>query len=50
MIYNQNMTVEEIIQQSVKEAKLLTQQNRRKWVRRLLNYYGGNATNQYIEN
>ena len=50
MIYNQNMTVEEIIQQSVKEAKLLTQQNRRKWVRRLLNYYGGNATNQYIKN
>ena len=49
MIYNQSMTVEEIIQQSVKEAKLLTQQNRRKWVRRLLNYYGGNATNQYIK-
>ena len=49
MIYNQNMTVEEIIQQSVQEAKQLTQKKRRDWVRRLLNYYGGNGTNKYIE-
>ena len=48
MIYNQNMTVEEIIQQSVQEAKQLTQKKRRDWVRRLLNYYGGNGTNKYI--
>ena len=50
MIYDQNMTVEEIIQQSVKETKQLTQKKRRTWVRRMLNYYGGNATNQYIKN
>ena len=50
MIYNQNMTVEKIIEQSVKEAKQLSQKKRRDWVRRMLNYYGGNATNQYIEN
>jgi len=50
MIYNNNMTVEDIIQQSVKEAKHLTQKKRRDWVRRLLNYYGGNGTSQYIEN
>ena len=50
MIYNNNMTVEEIIQQSVKESKQLTQKKRREWVRRLLNYYGGNGTNKYIEN
>ena len=49
MIYN-NMTVEEIIQQSVQQAKQLTQKKRRDWVRRLLNYYGGNGTSQYIEN
>ena len=49
MIYNQNMTAEEIIKQSIQEAKQLNQQNRRKWVRRMLNYYGGNATDQYIE-
>ena len=45
-----NMTVEEIIAQSVKNAKQLTQQRRREWVRRMLNYYGGNSTSQYIEN
>ncbi len=44
-----NMTVEDIIKHSVEEAKLLTQKNRREWVRRLLNYYGGNNTNQYIK-
>ena len=50
MIYNNNITVEDIIQQSLKEAKLSNQQKRRDWVRRMLNYYGGNATNQYIQN
>jgi len=48
MIYNQKMSVEEIIKQSVTETKQLNQQKRRKWVRRMLNYYGGNATNEYI--
>ena len=45
-----NMTVEDIIKKSITNAKLLTEKKRRDWVRRLLNYYGGNATNQYIEN
>ena len=45
-----NMTVEEIIKQSVKEAKQLNQKKRRNWVRRMLNYYGGNDTKQYIKN
>jgi len=49
MIYNQNMTVEQIIQESVKEAKLSSQKERRNWVRKMLDYYGGNATNQYIK-
>jgi len=49
MIYNQKMAVEEIIKQSVSEAKQLNQKQRRNWVRKMLNYYGGNATNQYIE-
>ena len=50
MIYNQNMTVEEIIKKSVTETKQLNQKRRRKWVRKMLNYYGGNATNEYIKN
>ena len=50
MIYNQNMTVEQIIQESVKEVKLSSQKERRNWVRKMLDYYGGNGTNQYIEN
>ena len=45
-----NMTVEQIIKQSVEANKLQTQKNRRNWVRRMLDYYGGNATNQYIKN
>tara|TARA_Y100001970_G_C14208793_1_gene845691 strand:+ start:815 stop:2131 length:1317 start_codon:yes stop_codon:yes gene_type:complete len=49
MIYNQDMTVEQIIQESVKEAKLSSQKERRNWVRKMLDYYGGNATNQYIK-
>ena len=44
-----NITVEEIIKQSVEEAKLVTQKKRRNWVRRMLDYYGGNATNIYIK-
>ena len=43
------MTVEDIISHSVKDAKQLNQKNRRDWVRRLLNYYGGNSTQTYIE-
>ena len=49
MIYNQNMTVEEIIKQSVVETKQLAQKKRRRWVRKMLNYYGGNGTNKYIK-
>ncbi len=45
-----NMTVEDIIKQSVAETKQLNQKKRRNWVRRMLNYYGGNATKQYITN
>ena len=45
-----NMTVEEIIKTSVEEAKLMTQKKRRDWVRKMLDYYGGNATNRYIQN
>ena len=50
MIYNQNTTVEEIIQKSVTDSKLASHQARRDWVRRMLNYYGGNGTNEYIKN
>ena len=45
-----NMTVEEIIKKSVTETKQLNKKRRRKWVRKMLNYYGGNATNEYIKN
>ena len=50
MIYNNNMTVEEIIKNSVKDVRLLNQKKRREWVRKMLNYYGGNNTKQYISN
>ena len=50
MIYDQNMTVEQIITNSVKELKNVNRLKRREWVRRMLNYYGGNATSQYIDN
>ena len=49
MIYNNNMTAEEIIKQSVKDAKQYNQKMRRRWVRRMLDYYGGNGTADYIE-
>ena len=45
-----NMTVEEVIKNSVKEAKQYNQKMRRNWVRRMLDYYGGNNTEQYIDN
>ncbi len=45
-----NMTVEEIIKKSVEESKLLNQKRRRDWVRKMLDYYGGNGTNKYIKN
>ena len=45
-----NMTVEDIIKKSVGETKQLNQKKRRNWVRRMLNYYGGNDTKQYIKN
>ena len=48
MIYDSRMTAEEIIKKSIENAKLITQKARRNWVRRMLNYYGGNETNQYI--
>ena len=44
-----NMTVEEIIKQSVSDSKLMNQKNRREWVRKMLDYYGGNGTHSYIE-
>ena len=44
-----NQTVEQIIKESVKEARLNVQKDRRDWVRKMLDYYGGNYTNQYIE-
>ena len=44
-----NMTVEEVIKNSVKEAKQYNQKMRRNWVRRMLDYYGGNNTEQYID-
>ena len=50
MIYNSKITVEEIIQKSVEESKLLNQKKRRNWVRKMLDYYGGNGTGRYIQN
>ena len=47
--FMQKSTVEDIIADSVKETKLENQRKRRDWVRKLLDYYGRNHTNQYIE-
>ena len=44
-----NTTVEDIIAKSVSDAKQLNQKKRRQWVRRMLNYYGGNGTHDYIQ-
>ena len=48
MIYNSNMTAEQIIKKSVAESKYLNQKARRDWVRKMLDYYGGNNTASYI--
>ena len=50
MIYNSKISAEEIIKNSIESTKQMNQKARRDWVRRLLNYYGGNNTNQYIKN
>ena len=44
-----NMTVEDIIKQSVAETKQLNQKKRRNWVRRMLNYYGGNEQTNILK-
>ena len=44
------MTVEQIIQESVAEAKLLREKERRMEVRKLLDYYTGTETDKYIDN
>jgi hypothetical protein len=49
MIYNSNMSAEEIIKQSVEDSKQMYQKMRRKHIRRMLDYYGGNGTAGYIE-
>ena len=43
------MTVEQIIQESVKESKLQIEKARRMEVRKLLDYYTGTETDRYIE-
>ena len=43
------MTVEQIIQDSVAEAKLLREKERRMEVRKLLDYYTGTETEKYID-
>ena len=45
-----NITAEEIIKQSIEEFKLVQQKARRDWVRKMLDYYGGNGTHRYIQN
>ncbi len=47
--FYKNKTVEDIIHESVKDTKLNIQKSRRNWVRKMLDYYGGNYTEQYIE-
>ena len=44
--FMQKKTVEELIKGSVEATKLLNQKKRRGWVRRMLDYYGGNGTNR----
>ena len=43
------MIVEEIIQESIKEAKLHNEQMRREEIYKLLDYYSGSETSKYIE-
>ena len=47
--FMQKKTVEDIITESVRDIKLENQKKRMNWVRKMLDYYGGNHTNQYIE-
>ena len=42
------MTVEQIIQDSVKEAKLQKEKARRIEIRKLLDYYTGTETEKYL--
>ncbi len=48
MIYNSKMTAEEIIKKSVQDVKYQNQKKRQVWVRRVLDYYGGNGTGVII--
>ena len=43
------MTVEQIIQESIKESKLQIEKARRLETRKLLDYYTGTETDKYIE-
>ena len=47
--FSKNQTVDQIIKESVKDTRLNVQKQRREWVRKMLDYYGGNYTSQYIE-
>ncbi len=47
--FTQQTTVEKLIKESIADHKLRIQKGRRDWVRKMLDYYGGNYTNQYIE-
>jgi len=44
------MTVEEIIAESIKDAKLQQAQARRRYIYKLLDYYSGSNTSNYIKN
>ena len=43
------MTVEQIIQESIRESKLQIEKARRMEIRKLLDYYTGTETDKYIE-
>ena len=49
MIYNQKMSVEEIIKESVKEIKLGKAQSRRNDIRKLLDFYSGSEIDKYVQ-
>ena len=48
MIYNQNLSVEQIIKQSVQEAKLQKAKARRLEIRKLLDFYSGTEIEKYV--
>ena len=48
MIYNTNMSVEEIIKKSVQEAKLQEQRRKREQIRKLLDFYSGTNIEKYV--